>query len=75
MSPSGSYKQVYVLCPFYKYDDGKRRITCEGIVDDCNLTLSFKSRADYEIQLKTFCCGKYTFCEVCRMLHEKYKEE
>ena len=75
MSPSGSYKQVYVLCPFYKYDDGKRRITCEGIMDDCNLTLSFKTRADYEIQLNTFCCDRYTYCEVCRMLHKKYEEE
>ena len=75
MAPSGSYKQVYVQCPFYKYDDGKRRITCEGIMDDCNLTLSFKSRADYEIQLNAFCCRQYNNCEICRMLNQKYEEE
>ena len=73
--PSGSYKQVYVQCPFYKYDDGKRRITCEGITDACSLTLCFKTRLDYEIQMKTFCCDRYAICEVCRMLIKKYEEE
>lgn len=27
--PSGSYRQVYVKCPFYLYDDGAGRTCCE----------------------------------------------
>lgn len=73
--PSGSYKQIEVKCPFYKYDDGKRRITCEGIIDDSSLALIFHNKRDYEIQIDTFCCEHYTKCEVYRMLMDKYDEE
>ena len=73
--PSGSYKQIEVKCPFYKYDDGKRRITCEGIIDDSSLALIFHNKRDYEIQIDTFCCERYTKCEVYRMLMDKYDEE
>ena len=73
--PSGSYKQIEVKCPFYKYDDGKRRITCEGIIDDSSLALIFHNKRDYEMQIDTFCCEHYTKCEVYRMLMDKYDEE
>ena len=72
---SGSYRQVHVQCPFYLYDDGKRRITCEGITDECTTALSFRKKKGYEIQMDTFCCSSYKNCEVFRMLSEKYKEE
>ena len=42
--PSGSYKQIEVQCPFYKYDDGKRRITCEGIIEDSSLALIYHNK-------------------------------
>ena len=73
--PSGSYKQIEVKCPFYKYDDGKRRITCEGIIDDSSLALIYHNKRDYEMQIDTFCCEHYTKCEVYRMLMDKYDEE
>ena len=73
--PRGSYKQIEVKCPFYKYDDGKRRITCEGIIDDSSLALIFHNKRDYEMQIDTFCCEHYTKCEVYRMLMDKYDEE
>ena len=73
--PSGSYKQIEVKCPFYKYDDGKRRITCEGIIDDSSLALIYHNQRDYEMQIDTFCCEHYTKCEVYRMLMDKYDEE
>lgn len=73
--PSGSFKQVDVRCPFYKCDDGKRKITCEGIIDDSSLTLVFHGREDYEKQINVFCCKHYPKCEVYRLLMEKYKEE
>ena len=36
---SGSYNQVRVECPFYCGDDGRQRITCEGILEGSSLTL------------------------------------
>lgn len=73
--PSGSYKQADVQCPFYKYDDGRRRITCEGLIDKSSIALIYRTRTDYDIQLLSFCCEHYKKCEVYRMLKEKYDEE
>ena len=74
--PSGSYKQVYVQCPFYKHDDGRRSITCEGLIDKSKIILSYITRRNYETQILTFCCEHYKKCEIYRMLMEsKYEEE
>ena len=73
--PSGSYRQIEVRCPFYKYDDGKRRITCEGIIDDSSLALIYHNKQVYAMQIDTFCCEHYTKCEVYRLLMDKYDEE
>ena len=73
--PSGSFRQVDVQCPFYKYDDGRRRITCEGLIDKSSIALIYLTRRDYDIQLTTFCCEHYKKCEIYRVLMEKYKEE
>lgn len=73
--PSGSFKQADVLCPFYKYDDGKRRITCEGIIDDSSVALIYHRRADYEAQILRYCCQGYGSCGVYRLLMKKYNEE
>ena len=71
----GSFLQVYVRCPFYRFDDGKGKITCEGILDGSNLALIYHSRRDFRIQMSVFCCQHYKKCEVYRMLMEKYVEE
>lgn len=73
--PSGSYRQADVRCPFYQFDDGKRRITCEGIIDDSSLALIYRKKTDYETQIRAFCCEHYERCEVYRLLMEKYDEE
>ena len=73
--PSGSFKQVDVQCPFYKYDDGRRRITCEGLIDKSSIALIYLTRNDFDTQLFGFCCEYYKKCEVYRMLMEKYEEE
>lgn len=73
--PSGSYRQVFVQCPFYKFDDGKRRITCEGIIEDSSLALIYHNRQDYETQIDVFCCKNYEKCEVYRLLIDKYDKE
>ena len=72
--PSGSYRQVDVQCPFYKYDDGKRRITCEGIIEDSSLALIYHNKSDYEIQFNVFCCEHYKKCELYRLLMDKYSD-
>lgn len=72
--PSGSFKQADVQCPFYKYDDGTRRVTCEGIIDNSSLALIFHNKADYEIQMTVFCCEHYKKCEIYMMLIEKWEK-
>lgn len=72
--PSGSYRQINVVCPFYKYDDGKRRITCEGLLDDSSLALIYHRKGDFEAQFRR-CCGEYMQCEIYALLMQKYKED
>lgn len=72
---SGSYIKNLVLCPFYQRDDGKRRIICEGIMDDSSICLIFKYDNLFKRQTRAFCCEHYRKCEVYRMLMEKYKDE
>lgn len=72
---SGSYRQAYVICPFYKYDDGKRRITCEGLLkDDSIIALIYHKKQDFDTQVDVFCCKHFTKCEVFRMLNKNYEE-
>lgn len=76
--PSGSFKgQADAQCPFFKFDEvKKKRIVCEGIVDESSLALIYFRREDYETQLGVFCCDHYKNCEVYRMLMAaKYDEE
>ncbi len=72
---SGSYRQADVDCPFFRFDDGRFRITCEGIVDDSSTALIFHRKADYETQMRVFCCEHYKKCEIYRMLMENKYEE
>ncbi len=67
---SGSYTQVYVKCPFYHRDDGKIRLTCEGIVENSTMNWNFRCKADLQQQMDIFCCEYYKNCEVYRMLME-----
>ena len=69
--PSGSFKQADVLCPFYKFDDGKKRsITCEGLIEDSSIVLTYHKKRDYDRQMAVFCCEHYKKCEIHRMLME-----
>lgn len=75
--PSGTYKKAYVKCPFYRYDDDKRKkISCEGIVYNSNITTTFGSKEDYTRHIDTFCCVHYKCCELYRLLMDcKYGED
>lgn len=71
---SGSWHQVDVQCPFYRSDDGKHRITCEGIMDGSTLT-SKMCRNDFDKHIREYCCKRYICCEIYRMLMDKYQED
>lgn len=68
-----SYRQNDVQCPFFRDDDGKRRITCEGLIEGSTLALLYRNRRDFELQMQVFCCEHYRKCEIHRMLMEKYE--
>ena len=74
--PSGSFTQSDVICPFYKYDDGRKKIVCEGFADRCSLDVRWEYHAYQEQHLQLFCCENYKNCEVYRMvMASKYDDE
>ena len=75
--PSGSFKgQADAQCPFFKFhEDNKKRIVCEGLVDDSSLALIYRRRKDCYTQLNVFCCEHYKKCEVYSILAAKYEED
>ena len=73
--PSGSYIQVAVKCPYYKTDNGKDRITCEGLTPGAQLQSYYRKPKDFAVQMKVFCCSRYWNCEICAALDEKHKED
>lgn len=72
---STSWNDGYVKCPFYIRDDGCRCLTCQGVADSSKLLWRFQTKQDFKIQMDTFCCGKFSFCEVYRMLSAIYEED
>ena len=74
--PTGSYLQREIGCPFYRKDEGKRRIYCEGIVPDSTVSLNYMRPEDFQAQMRIFCCDRYICCEIYRMLMDnKYWED
>lgn len=65
----------YAKCPYFKGTDSKLQIRCQGVADSSDLSWKFRRKDDLLIQLKTFCCDKYEYCEVYRMLESIYEEE
>jgi len=61
-----------IECPFYRYDNGSRRICCEGIVEESTISLTFTRKKDFELQRRVFCCEHFRKCEIYRLLMEKY---
>jgi len=70
-----TWNAQYVRCPFYHRDNGKYQIVCEGVTDGATLSMQFPSKAEFRVQMRTFCQGRYENCEVYRMLAKKYEEE
>lgn len=70
-----SWAEAYVQCPFYKYDDGKRAITCEGAIDGAINRSLFTTQKKQRNQLEKYCCKLYFACPVYQMLKKKYEDE
>lgn len=70
---SGSYRQANVMCPYYRSDDGKHVIICEGILPGSVVKSFFYRKTDYTLQMDKFCCCKtYWSCEICQANNNKY---
>lgn len=71
----GSWLRSEVQCPFYRFDDGKRKIVCEGITERGNISQGFGNKRDFLIQVRTFCCNHYKNCEIYNLLMNIYKDD
>ena len=68
-------KSGEVVCPFYRSDDGSKRILCEGFVDNSYLVQQYTYKEDFRKQKRIFCSEHCSCCEVYRMLTEaKYSD-
>lgn len=69
---TGSYISPYVKCPFYKRDIPGRSITCEGIIDESSVSLSFGIKSDWREYVQNLCCESFEQCWVYKMIYQKY---
>lgn len=72
--PSGTYKQVYVKCPFYHYDENMK-ITCEGVIPGSSLRTIFHSPTVYSNYMKLYCSNRYNDCPIAKLIDDQYDEE
>ena len=67
------FDDVNVLCPYF-HSSSKRKISCEGVTDDCITTLEFATKEKRNMHHEVFCDAKYENCEIHKMLEDKYEE-
>jgi hypothetical protein len=67
------FDDVDAKCPFF-LSSGKRKISCEGITDDCTTNLTFVSQQKRDLHRNIFCNAKFRYCEIYKMLEEKYED-
>ena len=65
-----STRSKLVRCPFYRFDDNRMSIGCEGVTAESRLTLRFRKRAEWLQQMKLFCECHYECCEIYRVIME-----
>lgn len=73
--PSGSYLQVIVRCPYYQWDDGRRSLTCEGIVPGTRTVLQFRTRANRQAHMEEVCAKEYWKCPMCEAIDTVNEDE
>lgn len=68
------YDQVNAKCPFFHGGD-RKRITCDGITEDCITITEFNTKQARNQHRHIFCDSmKYKNCEIYQMLEKKYDE-
>lgn len=68
-----NYEDVRVKCPFF-ISSSDKCITCEGITDDCTLTLEFRKNKMKKQYRRNNCEEDYEDCELYKTLERKYEE-
>lgn len=72
---SGGFVQQAIQCPFYKWDDARRRVVCESPVDDDgSISLTFKRQHDAANFIAATCCDNYKECRIYKAIMEKYPD-
>lgn len=71
------YLCTEVQCPFYRNMDRKgRKILCEGLEDQSNITISYRKKQMWQRQVNTYCCGRYKACEIyTAIMQAKYLDD
>ena len=72
MSVNNGVEDRLVRCPFYTSLKDKR-ISCEGITDDCNTILEFQSKLKRDTFKRKFCDNDYEKCEIFKSIWRKYE--
>lgn len=76
-----SFLDVNAKCPFYKTDDGRAKVICEGIDTAVCIKLSWhktdgkgkNEKEEFRKFFKEKCSSKYEGCPIYRMImSEKY---
>ena len=62
-------------CPFFR-SVGEKSVCCEGFMEGCTVSVRFVRPRLLDKHWRLYCCGRYDYCEIYRMVMEaKYDEE
>ena len=67
------YDDVNAICPYFLGSDN-HKIVCEGIIEGSKTIVEFDNKKLRNRHREVFCDRRYSNCEVCRMLEDKYDE-
>lgn len=70
------YCDKYILCPFYKQEDGVR-LFCEGIGKGNSIQLSFENKELLKAHKRRYCytIAKHMQCPLYPAIYRQYEEE
>lgn len=70
-----AFERAEVVCPFYRHDDGVRRLVCEGVSDTTTLSQHFRGKRQMGKYMERYCFHDCTDCEIFSMLmRSKYAD-
>lgn len=68
-----NYTAVNIICPYF-LTQGKRNITCEGILEETKVSQMFVSEVQKLVYQENNCYSNGTKCPIARLAAEKYME-